>query len=72
MVKMVRYTKVEDTSTGMTIDVEATEDEVDSLGIETTDHVDPSNALHVIRRDIGMQTVHIKTELTSNFVLIVE
>ena len=56
----------------MTIDVEATEDEVDSLGIATTDHVDPSNALHVIRRDIGMHTVHIKTELTSNFVLIME
>ena len=56
----------------MTIDVEAMEEKVNSLGIATTDHVDPSNALHVIRRDIGMQTVHIKTELTSNFVLIVE
>ena len=64
--------KVKDTSVGMTIDVEATEDEVDSLEIETNNHVDPSNVLHVIRRDIGMQTVHIKTELTSNFVLIVE
>ena len=64
--------KVEDTSVGMTIDVEATKDEVDSLGIETTDHVNPSNALHVIRSDIVMQTVHIKAELTSNFVLIVE
>ena len=64
--------KVEDTSAGMTIDMEATEDEVDSLGIETTDHVDQSNALHVIRRDINMHTVHIKTEMTSNFVLIVE
>ena len=56
----------------MTIDVKATKVEVDSLEIETTDHVDPSNALHVIRRDIGMQTVHIKIELTSNFVLIME
>ena len=64
--------KVEDTSTGMTIDVEAMEDDVDSLGIVTINHADPSNALHVIRRDIGMQTVHIKTELTSNSVLIVE
>ena len=36
--------KVEYTSTGMTIDVEATEVEDDSLEIETTDHVDPSNA----------------------------
>ena len=48
-------------SADMTIDVEATEEEVDSLGIVTTNHVDPSNALHVIRRDIGMHTVHIKT-----------
>ena len=63
---------VDDTSTGMTIDVDAMEEEVNSLGIATTDHIDPSNALHVIRRDIGMQTFHIKTKLTSNFVLIVE
>ena len=72
MNRTVRDMKVEDTSAGMKIDVEATEDEVDSLGIETIDHVDPSNALHVIRRDIDMQIVHIKTKLTSNFVLIVE
>ena len=51
---MVRDMTVNDTSVGMTIDMEAIEDEVDSLGITTTDHVDPSNALHVIRRDIGM------------------
>ena len=72
MIKMVRDMKVGDTSISVTIDVEATEDEVDSLGIATTDHVNPSNALHVIRRDIGMQIVNIKTELTSNFVLIME
>ena len=69
---MVRDMMVDNTSTGTTINMEATEEKVDSLGIATTDHVDPSNALHVIRRDISMQTVHIKTELTSNFVLIVE
>ena len=56
----------------MKTDVEAMEVEVDSLGIEKTDHVDPSNALHVIRRDIGMQTIHTRIELTSNFVLITE
>ena len=50
-----------DTSTDMTVDVEAMEEEVNSLGIATTDHVDPSSSLHVIRRDISMQTVHIKT-----------
>ena len=72
MIRTIRDMKFEDMSVGMTIDVEAMEVKVDSLEIETTDHIDPSNSLHVIRRDIGMQTVHIKTELTSNFVLIVE
>ena len=72
MIKMVRYMMVDDTSTGTTIGMEATEEEVDSLGIATTDHVDPSSALHVIRRAICMRIVHIKIELTSNFVLIVE
>ena len=72
MIRTVRDIKVDDMSAGTTIDKEATEEEVDSLGIVTTDHVNPSNALHVIRRDICMQTVHIKTELTSNFVIIVE
>ena len=72
MTKTVRDMKFKDTSAGMTIDVEATEDEVDSLGIETTDHVDPSNVLHVIKRDTGMQTIHIRTKLTSNSVLVVE
>ena len=56
---------VGDTSAGTTIDMQAMEEEVDSLGIMTTNRVDPSNALHVIKRDIGMQTVHIKIELTS-------
>ena len=72
MIRMVIDMTVDDTSADMTIGTEAMEDKVDSLGIATTDHVDPSNALHVIRRDISIQTVHIKTELTSNFVLIVE
>ena len=64
MIRTINDTKVEDTSVGMTIDVEAMEVEVDSLGIETTDHVDPSNVLHVIRRDTDMQTVHTRTGLT--------
>ena len=54
---------IKDMSTGMTIDVEAMEVKVDSLGIETTDHIDPSNVLHVNRRDTGMQTIHTRTEL---------
>ena len=72
MIRKIKYTKVEDTSADMTIDVEAMEVEVDSLEIETTKHIDPSNVLHVIRRDTGMQTVHTRTELTSNYVLVVE
>ena len=69
---MVRDMMVDDMRAGMTIDVEATKEEVDSLGIVTSDCVDPSSALPVIRRDIGTQTVRIKTELISNFVCIVE
>ena len=72
MIKIIRDMKVKDTSASMTINMEAMEVKVDSLEIKTIDHIDLSNALHVIRRDIGMHTVHIKTELTSNFVLIVE
>ena len=72
MIKTVRDMILDDTSVIMTIVVEAMKEEVDSLGIMTTDRVNPSNSLHVIRRDIGMQTIHIKIELTSNFVLIVE
>ena len=53
-IRTIRDTMVEDMSTGMTIDMEAMEVEVDSLEIETIDHVDPSNTLHVIRRDIDM------------------
>ena len=64
MIRTIKDTKVEDMSTGMTIDVEAMEVKVDSLGIETTNHVDPSNVLHVIRRDTDMQIVHTRTGLT--------
>ena len=59
-------------SADMKIDMEDMEVKVYSLGIETTDHIDPSNVSHVIRRDTDMQTVHTRTELTSNFVLIAE
>ena len=72
MIRMIRGTKARYTSASMTIDVEPMEEEVDSMGIVIANHVDPSSALHVIRKDIRMQTVHIKTELTSNFVLTVE
>ena len=54
MIRTVRDMKVGDMSAGMRIDVEAMEEEVNSLRITTTDHVAPSSALHVIKRDIGM------------------
>ena len=54
MIRTIKDMKVEDTSASMTIDVEVMEVEVDSLEIETTDHVGPSNVLHVIRRDTSM------------------
>ena len=72
MIRTIKDTKVKDTSTGMTIDVQTMEVEVNSLEIETTDHVGPMNVSHFTRKDIDMQTVHTRTELTSNFVLIVE
>ena len=70
-IRTIRDTTVEDTRDDMTIDVEAMEVEVDSLGIETTNHIYPSNVSHVIRRDTDMQTFHTRTGLTSNSVLIV-
>ena len=62
--KIIKGTKVIDTSAGLTTDMEAMEVEVDSLGIETTDHVNPSNVSHVTRKDTDMQTVHTRTGLT--------
>ena len=57
MTKIIKGMKVVDTNAGLTTDVEAMEVEVDSLGIETTDHVGLSNVSHVTRRDTNMQTV---------------
>ena len=62
--KIIKGTMVNDMSTGSTTDMEDMEVEVDSLGIMTTDHVGPSNVSHVINKDIVMQTVHTRTQLT--------
>ena len=51
-------------SVGSTIDVEDMEVEVDSLGITTTDHPAPSNVSRATKKDIDMQTVHKRIELT--------
>ena len=64
MTKIIKGTKFIGMNTSLTIDVEAMEVEVDSPGIETTDHVGPSNVSHVTRKDIDMQTVHTRTGLT--------
>ena len=63
-ISTIKDMKVVYTSAGMTIDVEAMEVEVDSLGIGTTDHVGPYNVSHAIMRDTDMQTVHTRTWLT--------
>ena len=63
---------VDDMSAGTTIDAQAMEEEVDSLGIATHDRVDPSSASHVTKKVTGMQTVHTRTGLISNSVPTVE
>ena len=64
MIKTIKDTKVVDISTGLTTDMEAMEVKVDSLGIMTTDHVDPSNVSHATKKDTDMQIVHIRKKLT--------
>ena len=54
---------VDNMSAGTTIDVHVTKEEVDSLGIVTIDRVDPSNALHVIKRDITDYPYKDRTDL---------
>ena len=52
-----------DKSNGSTIVVEDLEVEDDFLEIVTTDHDDPSSALHVINKETTTQTVHTMIEL---------
>ena len=52
--RIIKDMKVVDTNAASITDVEDMEVEVDSLGIETTDHVSPSNVSHVTRKDIDM------------------
>ena len=62
--RIIKDTKSIDTNATSTIDGEDMEVEVDSLGIETTDHVGPSNVSHVTRKDTDMHNVHTRTGLT--------
>ena len=62
--KIIKDTKGANTNAASTTDVEAMEVKVDSMVIETTDHVGPSNVSHVTRKDTDMQTIHTRTGLT--------
>ena len=62
--RIIKYMKVIDTNTALTTDMEDMEVGVDSLGIETIDHVGSSNISHVTRKYTDMQTVHTRIGLT--------
>ena len=52
--RIIKDTKVIDMSLGSITDMEAMEVMVDSLGIDTTDHIVPSNVSHVTRKKTDM------------------
>ena len=54
-------TTTDDMSVGTTTDARVMEEEVDSLGITTYAHADPSSASYAINKVTGMQTVHTRT-----------
>ena len=62
--KIIKGTMVNDMSTGSTTEMEDMEVEADSLGIVTTNHVDPSNVSRATKKVTNMQIVHTRTELT--------
>ena len=64
MNKVANAMKFEDTSAGMTIDMEDLEVEANSMEIRAIDHDDPSSVLHAIKKATDMQTVRINIELT--------
>ena len=61
-------TKVDDMSTGTTIDAKVTKEELGSLGITTYDRVDPPSASHATKKVTGMQISCTRTELILNSV----
>ena len=54
--------KAVDMSADLTTVVEDMEVKVDSLGIATIDHLDPSNVSHAIKKVTDMQTSHTRTK----------
>ena len=63
-------TKANVMSISMTIDDKGLEEEVDSSGIATYDHVDLPSVSFAIKKDTDVQTVRTRTELTLNSVCI--
>ena len=59
--RIIKDTKVVDMNAGLTTVGEDMEVEVDSLGIATTDHVDPSNVSRATKKVTNMQTIHTRT-----------
>ena len=62
----------DDMSAGTTTDVRVIEEEVDSLGIATYDHVNPPSASNATKKVTDTQTVHTRIELILNSVHTVE
>ena len=72
MTRTGKDTKADDLSAGTTIDDKGLEEEVDSSGITTYDHIDLPSASFVINKVIDTSTVHTRTKLILNYVTIVE
>ena len=60
--QIIKDTKAIDMSVGSTTVVEDMEVEVNSLGITTNNHVNPSTISHAIKKFINMQTAHTRIE----------
>ena len=61
MTRMGNDMKADDMSTSTTIADKGLEDEVDSSGIATFDHVDLASASSAIRKDTDVQTILTRT-----------
>ena len=61
--RIIKDTKAVDMSASSTTIMEDMEVEVDSLGIVTTNHVDPSSVSHATKKVIDMQTAHTRIKL---------
>ena len=62
-IRIIKDTKVIDTSISSKTDMEDMEVKVDSQGIMKTDHIIPSNVSRATNKVIDMKTAHTRTEL---------